>query len=102
MDIKEKDRTPRKRPSAEKTDGGSGSETKRRFAKNRTNIRSAGSGAGTSMQATSLPRRRENTTDKESSATARRQASVKKTFYNIPRDAAMLRKPAFENSNIDS
>ena len=98
MDIKEQNRTPRKRPSTEKLDGNSESETKRRFANNRTNIRSAGSGAGTSMQATSLPRRRASKTDKESPAAPQRQATVKKTFYNIPRDAAMLRKPAFENS----
>ena len=98
MDIKEQNRTPRKRPSTEKLDGNSESETKRRFANNRTNIRSAGSGAGTSMQATSLPRRRASKTDKESPAAPQRQVTVKKTFYNIPRDAARLRKPAFENS----
>lgn len=61
MEINKQDKNSReKRPtSANDAAGASGTETKKRFVKNRTGMRSAGSGTGTSMQATALPERRE-------------------------------------------
>ncbi|MFR1983427.1 MAG: hypothetical protein ACLS4Z_06590 [Christensenellaceae bacterium] len=56
MEINKQDKNSReKRPtSANDAAGASGTETKKRFVKNRTGMRSAGSGTGTSMQATAL------------------------------------------------